>query len=138
MAAVAAYTVAIDFSARDLNFAPETFYKLDWVAGKGQDTCCPTGPRLVPAEAIKDPQDLGLRLAVNGQTKQDSRTSQMIFSIAEQIAELSSIMTLEPGDLLLTGTPAGVGFPQKTFLEVGDRVTAEIEGIGALEVEITA
>ena len=137
MAAVAAYTVAIDFSARDLNFAPETFYKLDWVAGKGQDTCCPTGPRLVPAEAIKDPQDLGLRLAVNGQTKQDSRTSQMIFSIAEQIAELSSIMTLLPGDLLLTGTPAGVGFPQKTFLDVGDRVEAEIEGIGTLKVEIT-
>ncbi len=137
MAAVAAYTVAIDFSARDLNFAPETFYKMDWVAGKAQDTCCPTGPRLVPAEAIADPQDLGLRLAVNGETKQDSRTSQMIFSIAEQIAELSSIMTLLPGDLLLTGTPAGVGFPQKTFLDVGDRVEAEIEGIGTLKVEIT-
>ena len=133
---VAAYTVAIDFSARDLNRAPETFYKLDWVAGKAHDTCCPMGPRLVPASAIGNPQDIALRLSVNGKTRQDGRTSGMIFSIAEQIATLSRIMTLDPGDVVLTGTPAGVGVPKGTFLEVGDRVEAEIEGIGTLAVTI--
>jgi 2-keto-4-pentenoate hydratase/2-oxohepta-3-ene-1,7-dioic acid hydratase in catechol pathway len=138
LAHVAGYTVAIDFSARDLNRAPETFYKLDWVAGKAQDTCCPMGPRLVPASDIPDPQDLALRLSVNGETKQDARTSGMIFSIAEQIATLSRIMTLDPGDVILTGTPAGVGAPKGTFLNVGDRVTAEIEGIGQLAITIGA
>jgi len=135
---VAAYTVAIDFSARDHNRAPETFYKLDWVAGKANDTCCPLGPRLVPASAIANPQDIGLKLWVNGQIKQDGRSSQMIFSIAEQIATASRITTLDPGDVLLTGTPAGVGAPKKTFLSVGDRVDAEIEGIGRLSVTIEA
>ncbi|MFM8555932.1 MAG: fumarylacetoacetate hydrolase family protein [Betaproteobacteria bacterium] len=133
---VAAYTVAIDFSARDHNRAPDTFYKLDWVAGKANDTCCPIGPRLVPASAISDPQNIGLKLWVNGELKQDGRSSQMIFSIAEQIAIASRIMTLDPGDLLLTGTPAGVGVPKQTFLKVGDQVDAEIEGIGKLSVSI--
>ncbi|MBL8339612.1 MAG: fumarylacetoacetate hydrolase family protein [Rhodoferax sp.] len=133
---VAFYTVAIDFSARDHNRAPETFYKLDWVAGKGHDTCCPLGPRLVPASAIADPQNLGLRLWVNGERKQDGRSSDMIFSVAEQIATASRIMTLDPGDVLLSGTPAGVGAPKKTFLKVGDQVEAEIEGIGRLDVTI--
>jgi 2-keto-4-pentenoate hydratase/2-oxohepta-3-ene-1,7-dioic acid hydratase in catechol pathway len=133
---VALYTVAIDFSARDHNRAPETFYKLDWVAGKANDTCCPLGPRLVPAAAIADPQNIGLKLAVNGVTKQDGRSTDMIFSIAEQISIASRIMTLDPGDVLLTGTPAGVGVPKQTFLKVGDRVDAEIEGIGRLSVEI--
>ena len=133
---VAAYTVAIDLSARDHNRAPETFYKLDWVAGKANDTCCPMGPRLVPAPAIRDPQDLGLKLSVNGAVKQDARTGGMIFSIAEQIATASRIMTLDPGDVILTGTPAGVGVPKGTFLAVGDRVDAEIEGIGRLSVTI--
>jgi len=135
---VAAWTVAIDFSARDHNRAPETFYKLDWVAGKANDTCCPIGPRLVPAEAIPDPQSVGLRLWVNGVLKQDGRSTDMIFSVAEQIATASRIMTLDPGDLLLTGTPAGVGAPHRTFLAVGDRVEAEIEGIGRLAVTIQA
>jgi 2-keto-4-pentenoate hydratase/2-oxohepta-3-ene-1,7-dioic acid hydratase in catechol pathway len=133
---VAAYTVAIDFSARDHNRAPETFYKLDWVAGKANDTCCPLGPRVVPATAIADPQNLSLKLWVNGELKQDGRSSQMIFSIAEQIATASRIMTLDPGDVLLTGTPAGVGVPKQTFLKVGDQVDAEIEGIGRLSVTI--
>lgn len=133
---VAAYTVAIDFSTRDLGRAPETFYKIDWVAGKAHDTCCPMGPRLVPAEAIGDPQDLALKLWVNGELKQNARTSGMIFSIAEQIANLSRIMTLDPGDVVLTGTPAGVGAPKGTFLSVGDRVDAEIEKIGKLSVVI--
>lgn len=133
---VAGWTVAIDFSARDHNRAPETFYKLDWVAGKANDTCCPLGPRLVPTSALRDPQDVGLRLKVNGETKQDGRSSDMIFSVAEQIATASRIMTLDPGDVLLTGTPAGVGVPKGTFLSVGDRVDAEIEGIGQLSVRI--
>jgi len=136
LAHVAGYTVAIDFSARDLNLAPETFYKLDWVAGKAQDTCCPMGPRVVPASAFADPQAIALRLSVNGAVKQDDTTGDMIFSIAEQIATLSRIMTLDPGDVILTGTPKGVGAPQKTFLQVGDRVEAEIAGIGTLAVTI--
>ncbi|MCW3474558.1 fumarylacetoacetate hydrolase family protein [Limobrevibacterium gyesilva] len=136
LAHVAAYTVAIDFSARDFNRAPETFYKLDWVAGKAHDTCCPMGPRLVPAAAIGDPQDLGLTLSVNGVTKQDARSSGMIFSVAEQIATASRIMTLDPGDVILTGTPAGVGAPKQTFLSVGDTVAASIEKIGTLSVVI--
>ncbi len=133
---VAAYTVAIDFSARDHNRAPETFYKLDWVAGKANDTCCPMGPRLVPADFIANPQDIGLKLWVNGALKQDGRSTAMIFSLAEQIATASRIMTLDPGDVLLTGTPAGVGVPKQTFLSVGDTVDAEIEGIGRLSVVI--
>jgi 2-keto-4-pentenoate hydratase/2-oxohepta-3-ene-1,7-dioic acid hydratase in catechol pathway len=133
---VAGYTVAIDFSARDHNRAPETFYKLDWVAGKANDTCCPLGPRIVPASAIANPQDIGLRLWVNGVLKQDGRSTDMIFTLAEQIATASRIMTLDPGDVLLTGTPAGVGAPKKTFLAVGDQVDAEIEGIGRLSVTI--
>jgi len=133
---VAAYTIGIDLSARDLNRAPETFYKLDWVAGKAQDTCCPLGPRLVPAKFIRDPQDLALKLSVNGEVKQNARTSGMIFDLREQLVTLSAIMTLDPGDVVLTGTPAGVGLPKKTFLKVGDRVDAEIESIGKLTVEI--
>lgn len=133
---VAAYTVAIDFSARDKNKAPEQFYKLDWVAGKANDSCCPIGPRLVPAEFLAHPQDLGLRLSVNGDMRQDARTSGMVFDLREQLVALSRIMTLDPGDLVLTGTPAGVGAPRGTFLKPGDAVAAEIEGIGRLEVEI--
>lgn len=133
---IAAYTVGIDFSARDLNRVPESFFKLDWVAGKGHDTCGPLGPVVVPAAFIKNPQDLALSLKVNGETKQNARTSGMIFSIVEQIAKLSRIMTLDPGDVVLTGTPAGVGAPKGTFLKVGDKVDATIEGIGTLSVEI--
>ncbi len=133
---VAAYTVGIDFSARDHNRAPETFYKLDWVAGKANDTTCPLGPRLVPARSFTDPQSIPLHLSVNGQTKQDGNTSGMIFSIAEQIAIASRIMTLDPGDVILTGTPAGVGVPKQTFLAVGDTVEASVPGIGTLSVRI--
>jgi len=77
-----------------------------------------------------------LRLSVNGETRQDGRSSDMIFTVAEQIATASRIMTLDPGDLLLTGTPAGVGAPKQTFLKVGDRVEAAIENIGTLAVTI--
>ena len=136
MSHVAAYTVAIDFSARDHNRAPETFYKLDWVAGKAHDTCCPMGPRIIPASDIGDAMDLALSLSVNGETRQNARSSGMIFNIAEQIATASRIMTLDPGDVILTGTPAGVGAPKGTFLSVGDSVSATIEKIGTLSVTI--
>jgi 2-keto-4-pentenoate hydratase/2-oxohepta-3-ene-1,7-dioic acid hydratase in catechol pathway len=133
---VAGYTVSIDLSARDFNQAPDQFYKFDWVAGKAGDTCCPMGPWIVPAAAFADVQNIPLKLSVNGETKQDSNTAKMIYSVAEQIARASEIMTLEPGDVILTGTPAGVGAPKKTFLKVGDRVDAEIAGIGTLSVSI--
>ena len=133
---IAGYTIAIDLSARDFNQAPDQFYKLDWVAGKANDTNCPMGPWIVPASAFPDPQNIPLKLSVNGAVKQDCNTSKMIFSIAEQIARASEIMTLDPGDVILTGTPAGVGVPKGTFLKVGDRIDAEIAGIGTLSVSI--
>jgi len=133
---VAGYTVGIDMSARDFNQAPDQFYKFDWVAGKATDTGCPLGPWIVPASAIPDPQNVALKLSVNGDVKQDSNTDKMIYSVAEQIARASEIMTLDPGDVILTGTPAGVGVPKGTFLKVGDRIDAEIAGIGTLSVTI--
>ncbi len=134
---VAAYCVAIDFSARDLNRAPDTFYKFDWVAGKAHDSCCPLGP-LVPADFVPDPHQLDIGLDVNGEVKQHANTSGMIFDIGEQLATLSRIMTLEPGDVILTGTPAGVGAARKTFLSPGDKVRAHISSLGALRVHIQA
>ena len=133
---IAGYTIAIDLSARDFNMAPDQFYKLDWIAGKATDTACPLGPWIVPASAFADPQNISLKLSVNGAVKQNSSTSQMIFSIAEQVARASEIMTLDPGDVILTGTPAGVGAPKGTFLKVGDRIDAEIAGIGVLSVTV--
>ncbi|WP_342359430.1 fumarylacetoacetate hydrolase family protein [Terrarubrum flagellatum] len=133
---VAGYSIALDLSARDFNRAPEQFYKLDWVAGKANDTCGPMGPRIVAAAAIPDPQKVKLKLSVNGEVKQDGSAEQMIYSVAEQIARASEIMTLDPGDVVLTGTPAGVGVPKQTFLKVGDRIDAEISDIGAFHVVI--
>jgi len=133
---IAGYTVAIDLSARDFNQAPDQFYKFDWVAGKATDTACPMGPWIVPAEALGDVQSVALKLSVNGVVKQDSSTSQMIYSVAEQVARASELMTLDPGDVVLTGTPAGVGVPKGTFLNPGDKIDAEIAGIGKLSIEI--
>src|SRR5262249_5392165 len=109
---IAGYTIAIDMSARDANMVPDQFYKFDWVAGKATDTGCPMGPWIVPASTFPDPQNIPLKLSVNGEPKQDSGTQQMIYTIAEQVARASEIMTLDPGDVLLTGTPAGVGVPK--------------------------
>jgi 2-keto-4-pentenoate hydratase/2-oxohepta-3-ene-1,7-dioic acid hydratase in catechol pathway len=133
---VAGYTIAIDMSARDFNQAPDQFYKFDWVAGKATDTSCPMGPWIVPAQALPDVQNVKLKLSVNGVIKQDSSTQQMIYSVAEQIARASELMTLDPGDVVLTGTPAGVGAPKGTFLNPGDTIDAEIAGIGKLTVEV--
>jgi 2-keto-4-pentenoate hydratase/2-oxohepta-3-ene-1,7-dioic acid hydratase in catechol pathway len=131
---VAGYTIADDLSARDAGRReknPETspFY-MDWLSHKSFDGSCPLGPWITPAGEIADPQQLGIRLWVNGELMQDSHTSKMIFGIAEQIAMLSSRVTLDPGDLVLTGTPAGVGMGRQRFLKPGDSVKLWIEGLG--------
>ncbi len=133
---VAGYMVANDLSARDLARRPQVAdgspFKFDWLAQKNFDQSCPAGPWIVPAKAVRDPQKLAIRLSVNGVIKQDSNTSRMIFSLAEQIAHLSSRLTLHPGDLVLTGTPAGVGLARGEFLKAGDEVSVWIESIGTL------
>ena len=131
---VAGYICVNDVSARDLQFADG-----QWTRGKSPDTFCPVGPRLVPREEIADPQALAIRCLVNGQVLQDSSTAQMIFSVAEIIAYTSQIITLEPGDLIATGTPAGVGVfrDPKVLLSDGDEVAVEIEGVGTLTNPVT-
>ncbi|TMR01099.1 fumarylacetoacetate hydrolase family protein [Actinomadura soli] len=130
---VVAYTIINDVSARDLNMRDDFPFKFDWFRGKCFDTFAPLGPWLVPAGCMPDPQSLGLRLAVNGEVMQDAKASEMIFTIAEQIAYLSEILTLRPGDLIATGTPDGVGMGRGVYLKSGDVMRAEIEAIGALE-----
>ncbi len=127
--AVAGYVCVNDVSARDLQFLDG-----QWTRAKSLDTFCPVGPRLAPADEIPDPQRLGIRCLVNGETLQDSSTAEMVFSVAEVIAFASEAITLERGDLIATGTPAGVGFTREppVFLQPGDEVTVEIDGIGAL------
>lgn len=133
---VAGYTAANDLSARDLsrraNAADGSAFKFDWVGQKCFDGACPLGPWIVPARDIPDPQSLSLKLWVNDVPKQDSNTAKMIFTLSEQIAHLSIGMTLYPGDVILTGTPAGVGAGHDEFLKSGDVVRIEIEGIGVL------
>jgi 2-keto-4-pentenoate hydratase/2-oxohepta-3-ene-1,7-dioic acid hydratase in catechol pathway len=134
---VAGYTCANDLSARDLGrraqLPPTNPFHWDWTAHKGFEGSCPLGPWITPAREVPDPQRLAIRLWVNGVIKQDSNTSQMIFSVADQISHLSSITTLYPGDIILTGTPAGVGTGRNEFLQPGDHVEVEIEGLGRLE-----
>ena len=123
------YTCANDVSARDLQWGDQ-----QWVRGKSLDTFCPLGPWLVTADEIADPQDLGIRCRVNGQTMQDSHTRHMIFQVAYLISFLSQAFTLRPGDLLLSGTPDGVGAFREppVFLKDGDEVAVEIEQVGRL------
>jgi 2-keto-4-pentenoate hydratase/2-oxohepta-3-ene-1,7-dioic acid hydratase in catechol pathway len=133
---VAGYTIANDLSARDVmkrekNPATSPFH-YDWLSQKCFDGSCPLGPWIVPSSDLAYPQNLALKLWVNDTLMQDSLTSNMIFSTAEQIAMLSSRVTLYPGDLVLTGTPAGVGTPRRLFLKPGDTVKLWIEGIGEL------
>lgn len=134
---VAGYTIANDLSARDrgrrANVADASPFKWDWTKHKTFEGSCPLGPWIVPASDIGDPQKLGLKLWVNGVIKQDSNTSAMIFTLAEQIEQLSAGMTLHPGDLILTGTPAGVGAGRGEFLKAGDVVKLWIENIGEIE-----
>jgi len=133
---VAGYTIANDLSARDVmrrekNPASSPFH-YDWLSQKCFDGSCPLGPWIAPADEIPEPEKLGLKLWVNDTLMQDSSTSKMIFDTAEQIAMLSSRVTLQPGDLVLTGTPAGVGTPRRLFLKPGDTVKLWIERIGDL------
>jgi 2,4-didehydro-3-deoxy-L-rhamnonate hydrolase len=136
MASIAGYSILNDISARD--WVPQeerSNLGLDWVMLKGFDGSSPMGPFITPAEFVQDPQVLTLTLTVNGQVKQHANTASMIFSIQEIIEHLTTIMTLEPGDVIATGTPSGVGFGRKPqeFLRSGDRMVAEIEGLGSLE-----
>ena len=128
LAAVRGYVCANDVSARDLQYADRQFTR-----AKSLDTFCPVG-ELVPVAEVPDPQALRIRCLVNGSVRQDSTTAAMVFSVAELIAFASEAITLEPGDLILTGTPAGVGvFRQPpVFLADGDEVTVEIERVGTL------
>jgi 2-keto-4-pentenoate hydratase/2-oxohepta-3-ene-1,7-dioic acid hydratase in catechol pathway len=132
--AVRGYLCANDVSARDLQFGDG-----QWTRGKSVDTFCPVGP-LVPAADVGDPHALRIRAIVSGEVLQDSTTANLIFGVDEILSYASQTITFEPGDLILTGTPAGVGIfrdPQR-LLEPGDEVTIEIEGLGSLTNPVIA
>jgi len=132
---VRGYICLNDVTARDLQFSDG-----QWTRGKSADTFCPVGPRLVPAAEVPDPQALGIRCVLNGEVMQDSTTANMIFTVAEIIAYTSATMTFEPGDLIATGTPAGVGVfrDPPVLLKDGDEVTIEIDELGALTNPVQA
>jgi 2-keto-4-pentenoate hydratase/2-oxohepta-3-ene-1,7-dioic acid hydratase in catechol pathway len=132
---VAGYTCLNDVSARDFQFGDN-----QWVRAKSQDTFGPMGPYLVTSDEIPDPQTLPIRCVVNGQILQESNTSKMIFGVRELIWFISRGITLEPGDVISTGTPHGVGFARKPpiFLKAGDQVVVEIDGVGRLSNPVTA
>ena len=127
---VAGYAVADDVSARDLQRREP-----QWTRAKGFDGSCPFGPWVTTADEVPDPEDLGLRTWVNGELRQDARTSDLIFGIDRLVAFIGETCTLEPGDLILTGTPSGVGFAMEPpqFLKQGDVVRMEIESLGVIE-----
>jgi 2,4-didehydro-3-deoxy-L-rhamnonate hydrolase len=132
--AVAGYVVANDVSARDLQFSDG-----QWTRGKSPDTFCPVGP-LVPVSDVSDPHALGIRAILNGETVQDSTTANLIFGIDEIVSYITQTSTLEEGDLILTGTPAGVGVfrdPQR-LLQPGDEITIEIDEVGSLTNPVVA
>ncbi|MFI5271962.1 MAG: fumarylacetoacetate hydrolase family protein [Ktedonobacterales bacterium] len=128
------YTVLNDVSARDLQHLPG----VQWFQGKSLDGSCPTGPWITTSDEIADPQHLALRLWVNGALKQDDTSAHMLFDVATILATLSHVLTLEPGDIIATGTPAGVGFGRtpKEFLQPGDVMESEVEGIGRMRNRI--
>ena len=130
---VRGYVVANDVSARDLQFSDG-----QWVRGKSLDTFLPVG-ELVPASAVPDPQALGIRAVLNGETMQDSNTANMVFGVAEIVSFVSQGITLEPGDLIITGTPAGVGAFRKpqVWMQPGDEITIEIDGVGSITNPVT-
>ena len=136
--AVACYTIVNDISARDLNIRGDYPFKHDWFQGKCHDTFAPIGPWLVPAWQIPDPQAVQMRLDVNDEPMQQDSTANMIWTVREQIAYLSTIVTLEPGDVIATGTPTGVGMGRGIYLKPGDRLVASIEGIGRLANQVQA
>lgn len=128
------YSVLNDVSARDVQHQTSQFF-----IGKSIDGYCPMGPWIVTADEIADPQNLTLRCRVNGQVKQEGNTGSMLYSIATILEELSRTLTLEPGDIIATGTPAGVGFARKPpeYLKPGDVLESEVEGIGVLRNPVT-
>ena len=134
---VAGFTVVNDISDRQFRPNPERAERekdgfFDWLHGKWHDSFCPQGPAVLPAEPGLDPQTLGMQLRVNGQIEQDASTADMVFPVAAIVEFISGIVTLEPGDIISTGTPAGVGAAKGRFLKPGDALEAEIEGIGVL------
>jgi 2-keto-4-pentenoate hydratase/2-oxohepta-3-ene-1,7-dioic acid hydratase in catechol pathway len=135
MSYVAGYAVGIDLSTRDWMLNSRYSSQVDFFTGKTFDDSAPLGPHFVPARFV-DPTDLALKLSVNGELRQDSTTKEMIWTIAEQVSLLSQIMTIEPGDVLFTGTPSGCGIATDTYLSVGDEIEAEITGLGKLTVTV--
>ena len=134
---VAGYTIFNDISDRKFRPNPDRKERprdrfFDWMHGKWHDRSCPSGPCITSSESITDPQKLAMKLSVNGEVRQDASTAQQIFSVAEVVAFISSFVTLERGDMISTGTAAGVGNTTKTYLKSGDRIEATIEGIGTL------
>lgn len=129
------YTVANDVTARDLQRRHG-----QWFKGKGLDRSCPLGPWIIPSDEIASPPDLRISLTVNGETRQDSRTSQLIFDIPTIIATLSQGLTFETGDIIATGTPSGVGYAMTPpcVLAPGDVIEATVEGIGTLRTTVVA
>ena len=135
MSFVAGYTLGIDFTARDQLMMPEHPFKFNFVLGKCQDAMTPVGPVFVPKEFV-DGDRLEFSLSVNGVIKQRACTKDMIYSLKEQIAGISQAVTIEPGDLMLTGSPAGVGAPRGERLHPGDVVTVESGPTGAMQITI--
>jgi 2-keto-4-pentenoate hydratase/2-oxohepta-3-ene-1,7-dioic acid hydratase in catechol pathway len=132
---IAGYISVNDVAARDRLERPDAVsppFGFDWTSAKAEDTFCPMGPGVTPAWFIGDPQDLRIRLSVNGSVKQDSSTADMMNGTFALVAAASRIMTLEPGDVIATGSPAGVGVARGEFLQPGDEVTIEIGGLGVL------
>lgn len=132
---VAGYLVADDMSARGLFARPQAVFPpfgYDWLAHKGQDGSCPIGPGIAPLWAVPDIEAKRLTLTVNGDMKQDTLIGDLVVGVDGLVSAASRLVTLEPGDLILTGTPAGVGMPRNTFLRVGDRVQVSIEGVGSI------
>ncbi|WP_236796066.1 fumarylacetoacetate hydrolase family protein [Amycolatopsis sp. GM8] len=141
LAHIAGYTIMNDVSARGMHARPAPLappFVYDWLASKGRDTFSPTGPGITPAWFVPDPQDLPIRLWRNGKLEQDGNTADMIFTVAELIAAASGLMTLEPGDVIATGTPSGVGVAQGVSLADGDVVRVEIGPLGVLENPVRA
>jgi 2,4-diketo-3-deoxy-L-fuconate hydrolase len=138
---VAGYMIVNDVSARGWHARPAPLaapFTYDWIASKGRDGFCPVGPGLTPAWLVPDPQNLRVRLWRNGNLEQDASTADMIATVAQLVSAASHLMTLNPGDLLATGTPAGVGAPRGLALSPGDDIAIEIELLGRLENSVCA
>lgn len=131
-AAIAGYVPFNDISARDWIDEPIPGVGMDWILHKSFDGFSPLGPLITPAEFIEDPQDLEICLTVNGLVKQDSSTAKMIFGVQQLIEHLATVMTLEPGDVIATGSPAGVGHARGEYLQPGDDVVVSVSGLGDL------